>query len=155
MPFTSGVTINLFDRYEDLYYFAEDFPEIAGVKIIAGHSDPSKSYMRDHTNVVEREYTPMRAALDLIAAGLKSGEQVLVLGCGAGTSGFASALHSKLRSLGFINSVTGPTGLTTFGTIQYTYRNSTQTYTFFPSFSSSHQSNGPGSRVNWVTVGED
>jgi hypothetical protein len=104
--------------------------------------------MTDHRVSPAARYEGENAANDLIRLGIKSGDSVLVLGCGAGTSGFLNAVFNALGNRGVTASVTGPTGLTTFGV----QRRGNLSEFYFPAFEN-NVSKGPLSRVNWSTVG--
>jgi hypothetical protein len=147
---TRGVSVNLFKTSDPLHAKAEDFPKLDGVWIIAGHADPSQAAMTDHRVSPEGRYEGENAANDLIRAGIGDGDDVLVLGCGSGVSGFINSVYNALALRGINASVTGPAGLTTFGTA----RQGNVTYTYFPAFEN-NASKGPESRVHWATVGEN
>jgi RHS repeat-associated protein len=146
---SEGVDINLFDPRDKLHALAEGFPRVPGTRVIAGHADPSQEAMTDHRFGSTSRYEPENAALDLIRAGLDGVENILVLGCGAGSSGFATRLFQQLEVRGYSIPVTAPTGLTSFHTRTF----QGQTHYYFPAFDGPNRPLGRDSRVFWSTTG--
>jgi hypothetical protein len=150
-----GVSINLFDRSDGNWARAEKFPVLDDVVIVAGHADPSQPVLIDNRVDPPQRYEASNAANELIRAGLKDGGSVLVLGCGAGASGFMNRLYNELQGRGVTASITGPTELTGFGIKTVGTGLSSRQWIYFPQYENANRTRGPDSRVPWATVGGD